>query len=54
MSLVPQRALALYVRRRKVQRFETTGKFIREIVVLTRRHPEPPAYVAEFVKNILF
>ena len=54
VSLVPQRALALYVRRRKVQRFETAEKFTREIVVLTRRHPKPPAHVAEFVENILF
>lgn len=54
VSLVPQRALALYVRRRKVQRFETSEKFTREITVLTRRHPRPPAHVAEFVENILF
>ena len=54
ISLVPQRALALYVRRRKVQRFEMAEKFIREIVVLTRRHPKSPAHVAEFVENILF
>jgi len=54
VSLVPQRALALYVRRRKVQRYETPEKFTREIVVLTRRHPKPPAHVGEFVENILF
>ena len=54
ISLVPQRALALYVRRRKVQRIETPEKFTREIVVLTRRHPPPPAHVSEFVENILF
>ena len=54
ISLVPQRALALYVRRRKVQRFETPEKFTREIVVLVRRHPKPPAHVGEFVENILF
>lgn len=54
ISLVPQRALALYVRRRKVQRFETAQKFTREIVVLTRRHPKPPPHVSEFVENILF
>ena len=54
ISLVPQRALALYVRRRKVQRFELAEKFTREIVVLTRRHPQPPEHVAEFVENILF
>lgn len=54
ISLVPQRALALYVRRRKVQRFELSEKFTREIVVLTRRHPKPPAHVIEFVENILF
>ncbi|MEQ1850606.1 MAG: LysR family transcriptional regulator [Chthoniobacteraceae bacterium] len=54
VSVVPQRALALYVRRRKVQRFETREKFTRQIVVLTRRNPKPPAHVAEFVENILF
>ncbi len=54
ISIVPQRALALYVRRRRVQRFELAEKFTREIVVLTRRHPQPPAHVSEFVENILF
>jgi len=54
VSLVPQRALALYVRRRKVQRFETRQKFTREIVVVTRKHPNPPAHVSAFVENILF
>jgi DNA-binding transcriptional LysR family regulator len=54
ISLVPQRALALYVHRRKVQRFEIGEKFTREIVVLTRRHPAPPPHIGEFVKNILF
>ena len=54
ISLVPQRALALYVRRRKVQRFDLAEKFIREIVALVRRNPKPPAHVAEFAGNILF
>lgn len=54
VSLVPQRALALYVRRRRVQRFETVEKFTRQIVVLTRQYPKPPAHVSEFVENILF
>ena len=54
VSVVPQRALALYARRRKVQRFTMPEKFTREIVVLTRRNPKPPAHVLEFVENILF
>lgn len=54
VSVVPQRALALYARRRKVQRFAIADKFTREIVVLTRRNPKPPAHVHEFVENILF
>lgn len=54
VSIVPQRALALYARRRKVQRFVIPEKFTREIVVLTRRNPKPPAHVLEFVENVLF
>ena len=54
VSLVPQRALALYGRRRRVQRFELVDRFTREIVVLTRRNPKPAAHVVEFVENILF
>jgi DNA-binding transcriptional LysR family regulator len=54
VSLVPQRALALYGRRRKVQRFETGEKFTRQIVALTRRHPKLPAHIGDFVENILF
>jgi DNA-binding transcriptional LysR family regulator len=53
ISLVPQRARP-YVRRRKVQRFEMPEKFTREIVVLTRRHPKPPALRCRIVENILF
>ncbi len=54
VSLVPQRALALYVRRRKVQRFDMAERFTREIVAIVRRNPKPPAHVAEFAGNILF
>ncbi len=54
VSLVPQRTLALYARRRRVQRFVMGDRFTRELVVLTRRNPKPPAHVLEFVENVLF
>ena len=54
VSIVPQRALALYGRRRKVQRFTIPEKFTRELVILTRRNPKPPAHVQGFVENVLF
>ena len=54
ISIVPQRTLALYARRRRVQRFAMRERFTRELVVLARRNPKPPAHVLEFVENVLF
>lgn len=53
-SFVPQRALALYVRKRGVRRHPAPERFSRELVVVTRRSPSPPAHLAEFVAKILF
>jgi DNA-binding transcriptional LysR family regulator len=53
-SLVPQRALAIYGQRRKLQRFSVPQRFTREIAVIARRHPSPPPHVQAFVENILF
>jgi DNA-binding transcriptional LysR family regulator len=54
VSVVPQRALALYGRSRKVQRFSIPERFERELLVLTRRLPPPPVHVMSFVEGILF
>lgn len=54
VSVVPQRSLALYARNRKVQRFSIPNRFERELVVLARRVPPPPAHVTNLVERILF
>lgn len=54
VSVVPQRSLALYARNRKVQRFSIPDRFERELVVLARRLPAPPAHVTQLVERILF
>jgi DNA-binding transcriptional LysR family regulator len=53
-SLVPQRALALYGRRRKFLRFAVPDRFTREIVAVARQRPPLPSHVKQFVENILF
>jgi len=54
VSLVPQRALAIYGQRKKVRRLAVPERFVRELVVVVRRHPAPAAHVEGFVGNILF
>lgn len=54
VSIVPQRALALYSRQRKVQRIPMPAKFSRELVVVTRRQHKLPQHVVDFIGHILF
>jgi DNA-binding transcriptional LysR family regulator len=54
VSLVPQRSLAAYGRRRKLQRFSIPERFEREIVIVTRKNPPLAEHVEEFVRNVLF
>jgi len=54
LSLVPQRALALYRRRASIEMLEFPSRFSRDLVVLARRHRKLPAHVEAFIENILF
>ena len=54
VSLVPQRALALYRRRQAIEPLVFAPRFTRDLVVLTRKHRKLPAHVEAFVENILF
>ncbi|MDB6140082.1 MAG: transcriptional regulator, LysR family [Verrucomicrobiaceae bacterium] len=54
VSLVPQRALALYRRREAIVEMALPARFTRELVVLTRKHRKLPAHVENFIANILF
>jgi DNA-binding transcriptional LysR family regulator len=54
VSVVPKRTLAIYGRQRKLKRLSLPDRFEREIVVVARRQPTPPAHITEFVENILF
>jgi hypothetical protein len=51
---VPRRALALYGRRRALQRFLTPRRFKRKLVVVARRVPRLAPHVQEFLEEILF
>jgi DNA-binding transcriptional LysR family regulator len=53
VSLVPQRALALYGNRRLVQRIPLKNKFTRELVVVMRKQ-KPPEHLVRFMESILF
>lgn len=54
ISIVPIRALALYGRKRNLQRLPMRERFVRELVVVVRRHRKTPEHVAQFVANVLF
>jgi DNA-binding transcriptional LysR family regulator len=54
VSFVPIRALALYGRKRALQRLPMAERFVRELVVVVRRHAKMPEHVAQFVENVLF
>ena len=54
ISVVPVRALALYVLKKSLRRLEYPARFKRELVVMVRRLQKVPANVSEFVDNILF
>jgi len=54
VSLVPQRALALYSRRRSLVRLPWPKRFVRDLVVVVRRQRETPGHIQNFVEKILF
>jgi DNA-binding transcriptional LysR family regulator len=54
VSFVPIRALALYGRKRTLQRLPMKQRFVRELVVVVRRHGKTPEHLAQFVENVLF
>ncbi|MDQ3624744.1 MAG: LysR family transcriptional regulator [Verrucomicrobiota bacterium] len=54
VSFVPIRALALYGRKRGLQRMKLPVRFERELVVVMRKHRKPPEHLTRFVQNILF
>ena len=53
VSIVPIRALALYGRKRTLQRLPMRERFVRELVVV-RRRGKTPEHLAQFVANVLF
>ena len=54
VSFVPIRALALYGRKRTLQRLPMRERFVRELVVVVRRHGKIPEHLTQFVANVLF
>jgi len=53
-SIVPHRAVALYLQRRRLQKVALQPKFSRELAVVTRKTNYPKPHVDQFVKSILF
>jgi DNA-binding transcriptional LysR family regulator len=53
-SIVPHRALPLYLQRRRLQKLPLRPKFSRELAVVTRKTNYPKAHVEQFVRSILF
>jgi DNA-binding transcriptional LysR family regulator len=54
VSCVPIRALALYGRKRTLHRLPWKERFVRELVVVVRKHRTIPEHLAQFVENVLF
>jgi DNA-binding transcriptional LysR family regulator len=54
VSLVPMRALALYGKRRAVQRLPWPDRYTREVGIVTRRFRQIPPHLAAFLEGILF
>lgn len=53
-AVVPIRALAIYGKRKPVQRIRLENTFTRELVVVARRDRTRPQYLDEFIDKILF
>ena len=54
VSFVPIRALALYGRKRTLARLSLPERFVRELVVVVRKHRKMPQHLTRFVENVLF
>jgi DNA-binding transcriptional LysR family regulator len=54
VSFVPIRALALYGQKKSLARLELPNRFVRELVVVARKHRKVPPHLDQFIQNILF
>jgi DNA-binding transcriptional LysR family regulator len=54
VSFVPLRALALYGQKRTLQRVALPDRFVRELVVVVRKHRKMPPHLSQFINNVLF
>lgn len=54
VSIVPHRALPLYLQRRRLQKIPLRPRFARELAVVTRKTNYPAPLIEQFVKSILF
>ena len=54
VSFVPIRALALYSRKKNLERIKLPARFSRELVVVIRHHRKMPEHFTQFIENILF
>lgn len=54
IGFVPIRSLALYRNKRQLRRITLPVRFVRELVVVVRRHRKIPSHLENFVANVLF
>lgn len=54
VSLVPNRVLPLYGRRRPVQKVPCRPRFSRELAVVVRKNKTPETHLTQFVEEILY
>ncbi len=54
ISIVPQRALPLYLTRRAVRKIQLMPRFSRELVVVVRKAANQPEHIRQFVESVLF
>jgi DNA-binding transcriptional LysR family regulator len=54
VSFVPIRSLALYGRKQTLARVQLPERFVRDLVVVVRKHRKMPEHLERFVENVLF
>jgi DNA-binding transcriptional LysR family regulator len=54
VSFVPIRALALYGRKETLTRVPLPERFVRDLVIVVRKHRKMPEHIGRFIENVLF
>lgn len=54
LAFIPRRSISSIKRKHRIQKIQIPFKLSRKLVIVTPNHNKPPAYVEQFIQNILF